>query len=254
MIAVLLTAVICRADHPLTPRLVGTGGPSRAIRPRSADHPEAAAGRFRHLAGRRWHLATLVVHPRHQGAGQHAALPSLGRRETHRPRLDAQGHRAAGRPGAWAKRKAACRRPMSSGTTASTGCSTATGRTSAWPRAPTARPSPAIATPRAGRSSTSPARLTATATAATRWCCASAASGTATTRRTQATKASTMRAPPTTCSTGARSASSPRAAKSGDGPYSAECPFVVEPQPGHFYLFRTQAYGKNAQTHGLSLP
>ncbi len=36
--------------------------------------------------------------------------------------------------------------------------------------------------------------------------------------------------------------------RSGDGPYSAECPFVVEPQPGQFYLFRTQAYGRNAQT------
>jgi len=36
--------------------------------------------------------------------------------------------------------------------------------------------------------------------------------------------------------------------KSGDGPYSAECPFVVEPQPGEFYLFRTQHYGQNAQT------
>jgi hypothetical protein len=36
--------------------------------------------------------------------------------------------------------------------------------------------------------------------------------------------------------------------RSGDGPYSAECPFVVEPQPGHFYLFRTQRYGTNAQT------
>jgi hypothetical protein len=36
--------------------------------------------------------------------------------------------------------------------------------------------------------------------------------------------------------------------KSGDGPYTAECPFVVEPWPGHFYLFRTQAYGRNAQT------
>ena len=34
----------------------------------------------------------------------------------------------------------------------------------------------------------------------------------------------------------------------GDEPYSAECPFVVEPAPGHFYLFRTQHYGKNAQT------
>jgi hypothetical protein len=36
--------------------------------------------------------------------------------------------------------------------------------------------------------------------------------------------------------------------KAGDGPYTAECPFVVEPKPGHFYLFRTQHYGKNAQT------
>jgi hypothetical protein len=36
--------------------------------------------------------------------------------------------------------------------------------------------------------------------------------------------------------------------RSGDGPYSAECPFVVEPQPGHYYLFRTQRYGKDAQT------
>jgi hypothetical protein len=35
--------------------------------------------------------------------------------------------------------------------------------------------------------------------------------------------------------------------KSGEGPYSAECPYVVEPQPGHLYLFRTQAYGQNAQ-------
>jgi hypothetical protein len=36
--------------------------------------------------------------------------------------------------------------------------------------------------------------------------------------------------------------------QSGDGPYSAECPLVVEPQPGQFYLFRTQRYGKDAQT------
>jgi len=36
--------------------------------------------------------------------------------------------------------------------------------------------------------------------------------------------------------------------RSGDGPSSAECPFVVEPRPGHFYLFRTQRYGQNAQT------
>ncbi|HYE99633.1 MAG TPA: DUF2961 domain-containing protein [Planctomycetota bacterium] len=33
----------------------------------------------------------------------------------------------------------------------------------------------------------------------------------------------------------------------GDGPYSAECPFVVF-RKGHWYLFRTQKYGKNAQT------
>jgi len=36
--------------------------------------------------------------------------------------------------------------------------------------------------------------------------------------------------------------------QAGDGPCSAECPFVVEPEPGQFYLFRTQAYGANAQT------
>jgi hypothetical protein len=36
--------------------------------------------------------------------------------------------------------------------------------------------------------------------------------------------------------------------QAGDGPYSAECPFVVEPQAGQFYLFRTQAYGQKAQT------
>jgi hypothetical protein len=34
----------------------------------------------------------------------------------------------------------------------------------------------------------------------------------------------------------------------GNGPYSAECPFVVEREPGQFYLFRTQHYGLNAQT------
>jgi beta-xylosidase len=34
----------------------------------------------------------------------------------------------------------------------------------------------------------------------------------------------------------------------GDGHNSAECPFVVELQAGHFYLFRTQRYGKNAET------
>jgi len=32
------------------------------------------------------------------------------------------------------------------------------------------------------------------------------------------------------------------------GPYSAECPFVVELTRGDFYLFRTQRYGLNAQT------
>jgi len=36
--------------------------------------------------------------------------------------------------------------------------------------------------------------------------------------------------------------------QAGDGPYSAECPFVVELGPGQFYLFRTQHYGANAQT------
>ncbi len=36
--------------------------------------------------------------------------------------------------------------------------------------------------------------------------------------------------------------------RAGDGPYSAECPFVAEPSPGEFYLCRTQHYGKNAQT------
>lgn len=34
----------------------------------------------------------------------------------------------------------------------------------------------------------------------------------------------------------------------GDGPFTAECPFVVEPQPGHFFLFRTPTYGKFAKT------
>lgn len=37
--------------------------------------------------------------------------------------------------------------------------------------------------------------------------------------------------------------------RSGDGPFTAECPFVVEPQPGHFYLFRTETYGRFAKTH-----
>ena len=34
---------------------------------------------------------------------------------------------------------------------------------------------------------------------------------------------------------------------SGGGPYTAECPFVVEPEPGQFYLFRNQIYGKDAK-------
>jgi hypothetical protein len=33
----------------------------------------------------------------------------------------------------------------------------------------------------------------------------------------------------------------------GDGPYSAECPFVVA-RDGGYYLFRTQRYGKDAQS------
>jgi len=36
--------------------------------------------------------------------------------------------------------------------------------------------------------------------------------------------------------------------RAGNGPYSAECPFVVELEPGQFYLFRTQHYGQNAET------
>jgi hypothetical protein len=36
--------------------------------------------------------------------------------------------------------------------------------------------------------------------------------------------------------------------QAGDGPYAAECPFVVQPQPGHFFLFRTQHYGENPKT------
>lgn len=36
--------------------------------------------------------------------------------------------------------------------------------------------------------------------------------------------------------------------QAGDGPYSSECPHVVEVSPGHYYLFRTQHYGKEAQT------
>ena len=34
----------------------------------------------------------------------------------------------------------------------------------------------------------------------------------------------------------------------GTNPYSAECPFVVEHEPGSLYLFRTQRYGEDAQT------
>lgn len=36
--------------------------------------------------------------------------------------------------------------------------------------------------------------------------------------------------------------------EAGEGPYAAECPFVVELKPGRFYLFRTQHYGKDAAT------
>jgi len=36
--------------------------------------------------------------------------------------------------------------------------------------------------------------------------------------------------------------------QAGNNPYSAECPHVVEPRPGLYYLFRTQRYGKGAQT------
>jgi hypothetical protein len=35
--------------------------------------------------------------------------------------------------------------------------------------------------------------------------------------------------------------------QSGNGPFSAECPFVVELQPGQFYLFRNQVYGQKAR-------
>jgi hypothetical protein len=35
--------------------------------------------------------------------------------------------------------------------------------------------------------------------------------------------------------------------QSGDGPWSAECPFVVEPRPGAYYLFRNQVYEKDAK-------
>ena len=39
-----------------------------------------------------------------------------------------------------------------------------------------------------------------------------------------------------------------RGGRAGAGPFSAECPFVVEVEPRKFYLFRTQRYGKGAQT------
>jgi len=38
-----------------------------------------------------------------------------------------------------------------------------------------------------------------------------------------------------------------RGGQSGDGPYSSECPFVVELKPGQFYLFRNQIYGQKAR-------
>ncbi|MBI4324210.1 MAG: hypothetical protein HY674_03010 [Chloroflexi bacterium] len=36
--------------------------------------------------------------------------------------------------------------------------------------------------------------------------------------------------------------------QAGTNAYSAECPFVVEAKPGHYYLFRTQRYGRDAKT------
>ena len=36
--------------------------------------------------------------------------------------------------------------------------------------------------------------------------------------------------------------------QAGTNAYSAECPFVVETKPGHYYLFRTQRYGRDAKT------
>jgi Glycosyl hydrolases family 32 N-terminal domain len=38
-----------------------------------------------------------------------------------------------------------------------------------------------------------------------------------------------------------------RGGQGGDGPYSSECPFVVEFDRGHYYLFRNQIYGKAAK-------
>ena len=40
--------------------------------------------------------------------------------------------------------------------------------------------------------------------------------------------------------------------RSGVGPYSAECPFVVEPLPGHYYLFRTQQYGSRVRPWSIT--
>jgi hypothetical protein len=37
--------------------------------------------------------------------------------------------------------------------------------------------------------------------------------------------------------------------RTGNGPFTAECPFVVEPWAGEFYLFRTETYGKFAKTN-----
>jgi hypothetical protein len=36
--------------------------------------------------------------------------------------------------------------------------------------------------------------------------------------------------------------------KAGNNPYSCECPHVVEPMEGHYYLFRTQKYGPGSKT------
>jgi hypothetical protein len=38
-----------------------------------------------------------------------------------------------------------------------------------------------------------------------------------------------------------------RGGEAGTGPYTAECPFVVH-RGGHYFLFRTQRYGKDSQT------
>jgi hypothetical protein len=40
-----------------------------------------------------------------------------------------------------------------------------------------------------------------------------------------------------------------RGGRSGDGPWSAECPYVVRLAENEFYLFRTQHYGENAITN-----